>query len=290
MRTPQWEVVGRPAPRALSEAKLQLHWAAQVPAAVGHALLPAAPDDSQSTLQWDEARRLLVGQPVGTSSTARAALDLSSLALVILEAGDQPLAEFTLNGKTLDEAFEWMGSVVARFSEGFQGSLQRRDYDMPSHAVATGAVFSPRPRAEFQEVTRWYANAHHALSRVRAQAVDASPVRCWPHHFDMATLINLDAERDPEHARSINVGLSPGDGSYDEPYWYVNPWPGPKDPELPKLGGGGHWHTEGWLGAVLAGGDLAAAGSEAADQADSLDAFLNSALAAVTRMLIPPVG
>jgi hypothetical protein len=233
---------------------------------------------------------MLVGQPVGTKRPTRAALDLSNLSLVLLEAGDEPLAEFSLSRKTLDEAFEWMGSVVTRFSEGVQGPLQRRDYDMPSHAVATGAIFSPRPRAEFEEFTRWYANAHHALSQVKAEAVDASPVRCWPHHFDIATLINLDSGRDPEHAWSINVGLSPGDGSYDEPYWYVNPWPGPEDPELPELGGGGHWHTKGWLGAVLRGSDLAAGGSEAAVQADSLDAFLSSAVAAATRMLMPPAS
>jgi hypothetical protein len=231
---------------------------------------------------------MLVGQPIGPESTARAALDLTHLALVLLDAGNEPLAEFSLSGKKLDEAFEWMGSVVTRLSKGFQGPLQRRDYDMPSHPVATGGTFSPRPLAEFEEFTRWYANAHHALSRVKAQAVDASPVRCWPHHFDIATLISLDSERDPEHAPSINMGLSPGDGSYDEPYWYVNPWPRPEDPELTKLGGGGHWHTKGWLGAVLPGSGLAAAGSEAAAQAEGLDAFLKSALAAVTRMLMPP--
>jgi hypothetical protein len=233
---------------------------------------------------------MLVGQPVGMKQPVRAALDLANLSLVLLEAGDEPLAEFSLNGKTLGEAFEWMGAVVTRFSEGVQGPLQQRDYDMPSHAVGTGAMFSSRPRAEFEEFARWYANAHHALRRVKAEAVGASPVRCWPHHLDIATLINLDSDRDHEHARSINVGLSPGDGSYDEPYWYVSPWPRTEDQELPELGGGGHWHTKEWLGAVLPGSDLAAAGSEAAVQADSLDAFLNSALAAATRMLMSPAG
>ena len=290
MQTPEWEVVGQPAPRSLSEARLLLHWAAQVPAAVGHTFQAPAPDDSQSSLQWDDAHRMLVGHPVGTNQLARAALDLSNLSVVLLAVRDQPVAEFSLDRKTLDEAYEWMGSALTRFSDGVQGSLQRRDYDMPSHAVATGAMFSSAPRAEFEELSRWFANAHHALSRVKEEAAAASPVRCWPHHFDIATLINLDSDRDPQHARSINVGLSPGDGSYDEPYWYVNPWPRPEDPELPEIEGGGHWHTEGWLGAVLPGSDLVAAGREATVQADGVDAFLNSALAAATRMLVPRAG
>ncbi|NNG17002.1 MAG: hypothetical protein HKM89_11020 [Gemmatimonadales bacterium] len=288
MRTAKWEGVGRPAPQSLTGARLLLHWAAQVPAAVGHTFLAPTPDDSQSTLQWDPAHRMLVGQPVGTKRPVRAALDLSSLSLVLLETGDERLADFTLDGKTLDEAYEWMGAVASRFSEGVEGPLQRRDYDLPSHGVATGAEFTRGPSAEFEECTRWYANAHHALSRVKAKAVNASPVRCWPHHFDIATLITLDSEREDEQSRSINVGLSPGDGNYDEPYFYVNPWPQPEEPVLSALAAGGHWHTEGWLGAVLPASDLVAAGSEAGQQADRVDRFLSSALAAATRMLMPP--
>ena len=76
-------------------------------------------------------------------------------------------------------------------------------------------------------------------------------MRCWPHHFDVASLITLDAGADAEEARTIGVGFSPGDGSYDQPYFYVTPWPYPEADDLPSLAGGAHWHTEGWIGAVL---------------------------------------
>jgi len=42
------------------------------------------------------------------------------------------------------------------------------------------------------------------------------------------------------------VGLSPGDGSFDQPYFYALPWPAPADRELPRLDGGGTWQREGW--------------------------------------------
>jgi hypothetical protein len=64
-------------------------------------------------------------------------------------------------------------------------------------------------------------------------------------------LITLDAGVGSEEARSIGVGFSPGDGSYDQPYFYVTPWPYPDTEDLPSLTAGAHWHREGWTGAVL---------------------------------------
>ena len=60
------------------------------------------------------------------------------------------------------------------------------------------------------------------------------------------------AHDDPEEARSVGVGMTPGDGGYPEPYFYVTPWPYPNPEVLPRLATGS-WHTEGWTGAVLTG-------------------------------------
>jgi hypothetical protein len=79
-----------------------------------------------------------------------------------------------------------------------------------------------------------------------------SPVRCWPHHFDIATLVSIPGGA-PGEVRTIGVGLSPGDGSYAEPYFYVTPWPAPDGPTLPELPAGAAWHRAGWFGAVLTG-------------------------------------
>src|SRR5918912_81934 len=92
--------------------------------------------------------------------------------------------------------------------------------------------------------------------------------RCWPHHFDIATLLEFAG------GRSIGAGLSPGDESCDGPYWYVNHYPATPRRDLPPLAGGGTWNTSGWVGAILPlsrGGDV--------------QAFLDSAIAA-SRTLI----
>ncbi len=53
---------------------------------------------------------------------------------------------------------------------------------------------------------------------------DPSAVRCWPHHFNIATYVFLETGN-PETARGVGVGMSPGDEGYGERYFYINGWP-----------------------------------------------------------------
>ena len=73
--------------------------------------------------------------------------------------------------------------------------------------------------------------------------------------------------------------MSPGDSSYPEPYYYVNPYPSPEDPELPRLSGGGQWHTEGWFGATLTATKLIEGGPES-EQGQRTQRFRESAIEA----------
>ena len=59
--------------------------------------------------------------------------------------------------------------------------------------------------------------------------------------------------------------MSPGDGGYEEPYWYVNLWPYPEKTRLGNLSVG-HWHTEGWIGAILTASELLGSSSEETQQ------------------------
>src|ERR1041384_8847530 len=102
-------------------------------------------------------------------------------------------------------------------------------YEIARHPIATGGAYRRGDVAEeLRLLATWFDEAHSALDgvgqRMRARPLDASPVRCWPHHFDMATLISLD-EAKGEKGRSVNAGFSPGDEHYEEPYYYVSPYP-----------------------------------------------------------------
>ncbi len=134
------------------------------------------------------------------------------------------------------------------------------------------------------ELGRWFANAAVVLSDVCNRNPSAGPLLTWPHHFDMATLITTRQDPDPEKASSVGVGFAPGDESHAEPYFYVTPWPYPDVAELPPLTGGGRWHTEGWVGAVLTSTELVGAGG-GDDQERIVRDFLAEAVAASLRLL-----
>lgn len=272
-----WRPLGKVLPTQLSRARLQLHWAAQLVSAPGTSLLPATSDYGQTNLAWDAALGVLAGRHVGASSR-QAALLFEGLSLVVLENGversSQPLA-----GSTMQQALEWL-------SESFTGesaALALPEHEMPSHPLGDGASFSGADAAERSELAAWFANASASLHAAVSGEAAASFVRCWPHHFDVAALITLDAGEDAEEARSIGVGFSPGDGSYDQPYFYVTPWPYPEADVLPQLSHDAHWHREGWTGAVLTGERLI---SEPADrQSRAVQEALGVAIAACRSLL-----
>ena len=112
--------------------------------------------------------------------------------------------------------------------------------------------------------------------------LNLSPVRCRPHHFDIATYVSLE-EGDAENARGVGVGMSPGDESYGQPYFYVNPWPKLGVDRLPELRFPGHWHTEGFVGAIA----TAERTLELGDTRKGLTRFLDAAFSTAVGLLLP---
>ena len=211
-------------------ALLECHWAAQLPAAASQ-LLPERADFSHTNLLVEDG--VLRGRPLPDGR--RVELDLAALRLRV---GD---ADLELEGRTFDTAIHWL-------SDQLGASVKPLCHDLPTRA-------QDRPFARLgaeAQLQAWFDLAQRRLSEV-AERCGGGEVRVWPHHFDIATLIELDRSGG-EDARSINVGLSPGDAAYAEPYWYVTPWPKPSRP-LPELSAG-RWHTEGFTAAVLPASQL----------------------------------
>lgn len=121
--------------------------------------------------------------------------------------------------------------------------LKRPDVDLPDHAVAHGATFDAHSKHLLYLVTCYASTAAILEDVVRAEPA-AGPPLCWPHHFDIATLLTLGG------GKMIGIGFAPGDDGIRESYWYVNLFPYPHPSLLAPLRNGS-WHTEGWTGAVL---------------------------------------
>ncbi|NJK28187.1 MAG: hypothetical protein HC925_06385 [Coleofasciculaceae cyanobacterium SM2_3_26] len=105
-----------------------------------------------------------------------------------------------------------------------------------------------------EAIAAYYDRTYAYLAEISRTESGASPVQIWPHHFDMAVLISLPTP-EGEEARSIGVGLSPGDGTISEPYWYITPYPEPTSDRLTPLPKG-TWKMEGWVGALLIATEL----------------------------------
>jgi hypothetical protein len=283
-----WRTLGAVDPKALVESRVALHWAAQVPAALGHTRVPKAEDWSHYALAWLDGPQALVGRPVEDAGGLRAGVRPRDLALVVLERGGRrAVGALPLAGRTLQDGLDWVVATLAERSGTSAVPLESPPHEMPAHALARGAAF-PAPDAGLAELARWYADAERALTRAAAGRAEAGPVIVWPHHFDAATLLTL-AERTPAgDARTIGLGMSPGDEGYAEPYVYVKPWPAPDGVSLPALEGGGAWHRGGWLGAVLTGSAIVADRSTPA-QERRVEGFLRSAEAAA-RTLVAASG
>jgi len=278
-----WEILGAAAPRELVDARLQLHHAAQVVASAGLTLLEPRPDDSHPNLGWVEGLGALLGHAWPEAGT-RAGLRVRDLTLLLVDESGKETAALALDGRTLDQGYAWLASAASRAGAGLPSvGWTRSSYQIPDHPIGRGAAFSHAPREAFDELARWLANGHHALVAQAVRTPGASDVRCWPHHFDLGALAILATDAEGNPTRTIGTGLSPGDGSYPEPYWYVSPWPYPAADALPAVRAGSHWHTEGFTAAVLTGSDLVGGAPEG--QAERVRAFLGDAVEASRRAL-----
>ncbi len=273
---PEWPELGAVPPASLVDARLELHWAAQLLAAFGQNFVEPRPDDSHRSLEWHGDGFL--SQPANAGPILRLGLRVADLRLAVLDEDLRVVSKTSLQGTTLDEAYDWTAEAVADAAEGPPPRIQRPEYDMPEHAVSGGGRFAAGGSSELAELRRWYQVAHRALTELVAGEPAASPVRCWPHHFDIATLMSFGAPPGGED-RFVGVGMSPGDDYYPEPYWYVNHHPATAEAELPGLSHGGRWHREDWTGSVLTGTDLVA-GEGREEQANRLRGYLASAVGA----------
>lgn len=271
MSTTPWQALGNVRGAPLIDARLALHHAAQLVSALGASLMPAEPDDSHPNLGWDATRASLVGRPV---SGVQGALTLGTPRLELIDAGGTSVAQRELAGSSLKEALDWLSVTLSK-------PLELPGYDVPAHPVAQGERFR-FDAAACEELSRWFANGSESLKALALAVPDATSLRCWPHHFDLAFLSVRERDAAGALAKSIGCGLSPGDELFPDPYLYVSPWPYPAADALAALPRG-DWHTGDFTSAILTTEDVLD-GSKAG-QEDRVREFLNEAYRASEQAL-----
>jgi hypothetical protein len=266
---PAWNALNPSIAPHLRDARLQLHYAAQFATALGISYLARRPDDGHTNLGWDPKLEALRSRDVRAISHAVCVAvqprDLTLLVLVDGAIGQR----IPLHGFTIGETEARLRSALAATGlDGRRFTLQRH-YDLPPHPVAGGDPFDASRINDFAELAHWYGNASVLLEELRHRT-DGAEVRCWPHHFDIATLMTVAP------GRTCGAGMLPGDAMYPEPYYYVNAYPRPDDKlTSAPLQGGGVWNTQDWFGAVLTASRMS---PDPTVQGNQVRAFLESAV------------
>lgn len=277
MSTPAWRPLATLDRGSLHEARLQAHYAVQWLARGARACVPPRPDDSHTNLGWDEAEGGFSTHPL--LDGARLHLRISDLTLVILNTAGKP-PWLSLDGRTDADVRAWLGRELSAKRFDPNKLDEPSPYEMPAHTIATGAKYSVANLiGALRDLSVWYANANSLLSHVRqklsARGLSAPIVRCWPHHFDLDSLISLGGDK------TTGMGFSPGDDYYDEPYFYISIYPEPEGMTLPEMPPIGHTHTHEFLAAIA----LASKIVTEKDQVKQTEAFVMASVEAAIKLL-----
>jgi hypothetical protein len=277
----QWIAVRSIDPKVFGEARLQAHYAVQWLARTARAYISEQPNDGHTSLRWDRSLGAFVTHSLPDGSWF--SLKLGDLAFTIHGGSANKLASsLALDSVTETLVREWFGKKLG--DRGFDA--QRLDaplpYKIPAHAIGNGEPYDPVGLASaLAELATWFNNAAFCLGSLSPKMIKhklvISPLRCWPHHFDIASLSALSDES-ADVFRNIGVGLSPGDEYYDEPYFYVSVYPKPDLRALSMLPSIGHWHERDFVAAIAPAHRIAAARDQHADICEFLHAAIDTAV------------
>ncbi len=261
-----WTPLGQVPLEEVREARKQAHNAVQWLARYARCFLLAVPDDSHTALLWNPFHGSLNTAPIEVrNNQVIFSFDFFTLAIQAKTSLGSILFEIPINGLTNPEVEKKFREILSKF--GFPLSLFETElpYSLGPWEMADEERYEIRHfRKGAVELSKYFTNAQNLIRAVGQKRRQTFECFCWPHHFDLATFIVVEENDDPEKAKSVGFGLSPGDETYEDPYFYITPWPYPEDPEKTKLPAPVFWHTKGFVaGIVTADGikDKAVAGN-----------------------------
>lgn len=256
---------------ALNNTRKVLHQAVQIVGAVPRHVLPHDPTDTSSSLIWNEKMKGLQSISISTEKGVdlHVGLSFDDFSLYILKV-DKIIDSFQMDGRSTHAGLAWIKSTLNGLGVDSEKISLDLPYEVESYDYSQSLTSDS---AALNEFSRLYSNTYGLLSTIAERWGKAYDIRCWPHHFDLATLIPVETDKEGEILKSIGVGLSPGDEGINEPYLYVNVWPNVEGLEKHQLPAG-HWNKEGWSGAVLTYSQLLAQ----PNQEESFQGFAQTAM------------
>ena len=247
----------------------QLHQAVQLPSAFARNILPKDPSDASASLSWSPKIGGLKSNSTKDGNIG-VALVVADFELIILQ-GDRRLAALNLHNRSVHEGLQWLKSEVS--SLGLPG--ENINLELPYEIeVYDYTMRLSKDEGALKTLASMFSDADQLFKEIEQREKHAEQVRCWPHHFDLATLLPQKFDAAGELLQSVGVGMSPGDDATPEPYIYVNIWPNVDYDQLANHAlEQGYWNESDWSGAVLKYSDFVDG-----NQQEVIERFLTSTI------------
>ncbi|GAB5495574.1 MAG: hypothetical protein Phyf2KO_06540 [Phycisphaerales bacterium] len=220
-----WELAGHDETDLASSWALASH-AVRIPGIVGKSWASPRGDAQHASMTWMSGQGLLdgifVSEPIAGERPMRGVIRLWNLELFLVEESGSPIATTELVGKSIAEAHSWMVSAIENEAGPAPRPVQEPQ-KLPEHPVADGAPVGDLSQLAHAELIRLYSNTAAVLEQVAWTMSGATPVRMWPHSFEMSTQVRL-GPKEESPPRFIVMGLAPPGKLSLSGYWYVAPW------------------------------------------------------------------
>ncbi len=240
----------------LNDALQQQHQAAQFIALVGHHLIPQKADDSNTNMEYIPSGKLLQGNAIPNGT--RLTLQMTDLKLNILDKENVARKTISLNGKTKQVVFDELKKSLLELGVDVSTFKNELHYEIPSHPLDEGAVFSVKNEFNFIENANYRHNAKIVLNGITGFFEQKEPIRIWPHHFDTGAFFVISKNEKGETTQTIGIGWAMPDSMVNEPYYYLSFWSEKPIDGLDTLLpiDAGKWMIPNWNGAVLSHSEI----------------------------------
>lgn len=249
-----WKLLGKFEPKELAPAIDQIHRGVQFIAMSAKHFVKNEADDSHTNMKWLPKEEVLAGKWIrDRKGNFRFAMRSKDLTLIVYNDKMESVSEFSLDGKTNEEALSWIKIQLTTFGKDASQMKMDIHYDIPPHETDIGAPYQFTNPELFAEVAKYRANSHLVLEHFAKEFETASTVRTWPHHFDIGTYIPMIFNEKKEAIKSFSLGFAIADSVVDEPYFYITQWSADKDIDYSNVKqlSNGEWLPETLGGAAL---------------------------------------
>jgi hypothetical protein len=225
----------------------ELHKAAQYLAAAGISFIDKKPDDSHTNVGWNTSESRMETHVFGDGF--KLGLNLKNQGLEWMK-GDTVVSFLDLSNFSHKEIVTWIAeqAIQNNLSKSYSYSFH---YDLPYEDVADGHIFT-LDKSDLSSISSELTKAQNVFEQFLKLENLESPIRVWPHHFDLGIYAALNAENS-----FMGAGLAIPDSLVDGLYFYVSGYKNGAAIETKSFGKlqHGEWRSD-WNGATLASKDI----------------------------------